>query len=66
MEERRNPSKAVLTVKETAREYHFPEHTLRTLIKQGIIPVIRSGNRSYVVPAKFEEYLAKGGEPYGE
>lgn len=64
MEEKIYPNKAVLTVKETAREYHFPEHTLRELIRKGAIPVIRSGNRAYVVPAKFEEYLAKGGEPY--
>lgn len=58
--------KTVMTIKEISREYHFPEYTLRTLIKKGAIPVIMSGNRAYVVPAKFEEYLAKGGEPYGE
>lgn len=56
----------VLTIKQAAGEFCFPEVALRTLIKEGKIPVIQVGNRVYITRKVFEEYLAKGGEPYGE
>ncbi len=56
--------KAALTIKETAREYGFPEYAIRTLVKRGAFPVIQVGNRCYITRAKFEEYLEKGGEFY--
>ena len=56
--------KAALTIKETAREYQFPEYAIRTLVKRGAFPVIQVGNRVYITRAKFEEYLEKGGERY--
>lgn len=54
-------SKTIMTIKETAREYSFPEHGLRGLVKRGELPVIRCGNRSYITRAVFEEFLMKGG-----
>ncbi len=56
--------KAALTIKETAKEYNFPEYAIRTLVKRGAFPVIQVGNRCYITRAKFEEYLEKGGELY--
>lgn len=56
--------KAALTIKETAREYNFPEFAIRTLVKRGGFPVIQVCNRCYITRAKFEEYLQKGGEKY--
>ena len=56
--------KAALTIKETAREYGFPEYAIRTLVKRGAFPVIQVGNRCYITRAKFEEYLERGGELY--
>lgn len=59
-----NTGKAIMTIKETAKEYGFPEYGLRGLVKRGAIPVIRCGNRAYITRTVFEDYLAKGGEQY--
>lgn len=56
--------KAALTIKETAKAYHFPEFAIRTLVKRGAFPVVQVGNRCYIVRSVFEEYLKKGGETY--
>ena len=56
--------KTALTIKETAKEYHFPEFAIRTLVKRGAFPVIQVGNRCYIVRGVFEEYLKTGGEKY--
>lgn len=56
--------KPALTIKETAREFNFPEFAIRTLVKRGAFPVIQVGNRCYITRDVFEEYLKKGGEPY--
>ena len=61
MEEKK---KAVLTIKELAKEFGFPEFGIRGLIKRGAFPVIKCGNRCYVVRDVFEEYLRSGGELY--
>ena len=56
--------KPALTIKETAREFQFPEFAIRTLVKRGDIPVIQVGNRCYIVRDVFSEYLRKGGAAY--
>ncbi len=56
--------KRILTIKETAKLYGFPEYTLRRLIRENRIPCIRSGNRAYINPRVFEAFLEKGGELY--
>ena len=56
--------KTALTVKETAKEYNFPENAIRTLIKRGAFPVVQVGNRCYIVRSVFESYLQTGGELY--
>lgn len=56
--------KKILTIKEAAREYGFPEFGLRGIIKKGRIPVIQCGSRCYITRAVFEAYLEKGGEVY--
>ncbi|MCD8237795.1 MAG: helix-turn-helix domain-containing protein [Clostridiales bacterium] len=58
--------KSVLTVHEAAMEYGFPECGLRTIIKEGRIPIIKIGNRAYVTRKALDEFLAKGGAPYAE
>lgn len=55
---------SAMTIKETARKYSFPEFAIRTLVKRGAFPVIQVGNRSYIVPHIFEEYLETGGAIY--
>lgn len=57
-------SRPIMTIKETAREYGFPEYALRSLVKSGAFPVIQSGKRSYIVRERFEEYLKTGGNAY--
>ncbi|MDY6086605.1 MAG: helix-turn-helix domain-containing protein [Succiniclasticum sp.] len=57
-------NKPALTIKETAKEYQFPEYAVRTLVKRGAFPVIQVGNRCYIMRSVFEEYLQKGGEAY--
>ena len=56
--------KSVLTVHEAAMEYGFPECGLRTIIKEGRIPIIQIGNRAYVTRKTMEEFLKQGGTPY--
>jgi hypothetical protein len=56
--------KTVLTIKQTAAAYSFPEFGLRTLIKCGAFPVIKCGTRVYIVKQVFEEYLKTGGMIY--
>ncbi|EHL69846.1 MerR family transcriptional regulator [Cloacibacillus evryensis] len=59
MEERK-----ALTIKETAKEFSFPEFAIRTLVKRGAFPVVQVGNRCYIVRDVFAEYLKTGGEKY--
>lgn len=56
--------KPALTIKETAREFLFPEYAIRTLVKRGAFPVIQVGNRCYIARGIFAEYLQKGGRKY--
>lgn len=56
--------KPALTIKETAKEFQFPEYAIRTLVKRGAFPVIQVGNRCYITREIFAEYLQKGGETY--
>lgn len=37
-----------MTIKETAKEFQFPEYAIRTLVKRGAFPVIQVGNRCYI------------------
>ena len=56
--------KTALTIKETAREYRFPEYAIRTLVKRGVFPVIQVGTRCYITRETFENYLKSGGALY--
>ena len=56
--------KTVLTIKETAKEFNFPEYAIRTLVKRGAFPVIQAGSRCYIMKHVFESYLQTGGEQY--
>jgi hypothetical protein len=56
--------KPAMTIKETAREFQFPEFAIRSLVKRGAFPVIQVGNRVYIVREVFAEYLKKGGTTY--
>ena len=56
--------KPAMTIKETAREFKFPEFAIRSLVKRGAFPVIQVGNRVYIVREVFAEYLKKGGTTY--
>lgn len=55
-------AKTIMTIRQAAQEYGFPEFGLRNLIKRGAIPAIRCGNRCYITRTVFEEFLKKGGE----
>lgn len=57
-------NKPALTIKETAKEFQFPEYAIRTLVKRRAFPVIQTGNRVYICRDVFTEYLQKGGELY--
>ena len=54
----------ILTIKQAAKTYGFPEFGLRTLVKRGAFPVIRCGNRCYITRTVLEAYIEKGGETY--
>jgi len=54
----------ILTIREAAKEYGFPEYGLRGLVKTGKFPVIKCGNRHYITRTAFEDYLKTGGEKY--
>ncbi len=56
--------KPAMTIKETAREFQFPEFAIRSLVKRGAFPVIQVGNRVYIVREVFAEYLKEGGTKY--
>lgn len=56
--------KPALTIKETAKEFQFPEYAIRTLVKRGAFPVIQVGNRCYITREIFADYLKKGGETF--
>lgn len=56
--------KPALTIKETAKEFQFPEYAIRTLVKRGAFPVIQVGNRCYITREIFADYLKKGGKLY--
>ena len=56
--------KRALTIKETAKEFSFPEFAIRTLVKRGAFPVVQVGNRCYIVRDIFAEYLKTGGARY--
>ena len=56
--------KIILTIKEAAKEYAFPEYGLRGLIKTGVFPVIRCGTRCYITRKVLETYIESGGEYY--
>ena len=57
-------NKPALTIKETAREFQFPEYAIRTLVRRGAFPVIQVGNRCYITREIFADYLKKGGETF--
>ena len=52
--------KSLLTIKQAAREYDFPEYGLRNKVKAGAFAVIKCGNRVYINRQVFEDYLLKG------
>lgn len=56
--------KPALTIKETAKEFQFPEFAIRTLVKRGAFPVIQVGNRCYIMREIFADYLKTGGAIY--
>jgi hypothetical protein len=56
--------KPVLTIKETSREFNFPEYAIRTLVKRQAFPVIQVGNRCYICRDVFQNYLESGGALY--
>ena len=60
----RMEQKPALTIRETAKEYNFPEYAIRTLVKRGAFPVIQVGSRCYITREAFAEYLKKGGARY--
>lgn len=57
-------NKTALTIRETAKEFNFPEYAIRTLIKRGAFPVIQVGKRCYLTREIFTEYLETGGEKF--
>lgn len=59
-----NTNTATLTIKEAAREFNFPEHAIRNLIKRQTFPVVQVGNRCYILRHVFNEYLQSGGAVY--
>lgn len=56
--------KPALTIKETAKEFQFPEFAIRTLVKRGAFPVIQVGSRVYIIREVIADYLQKGGAAY--
>ena len=56
----RQTGRQVLTIRETAARYGYPEFAIRRLIKEGKLPVYKAGTRNYLTPAVFEKYLAEG------
>lgn len=56
--------KPALTIKETAKEFQFPEFAIRRLVKNGAFPVIQVGNRVYIAREIFTQFLKEGGTAY--
>ena len=56
----------ILTVRQAAAQYGFPEYGLRGLIKRKAFPVIQCGNRCYITRSVLEAYIEKGGELYAK
>ena len=56
--------KSVLSIHQASEEYGFPECGLRTIIKEGRIPVFKIRNRVYVTRKTMEEFLEQGGARY--
>ena len=56
--------KPAMTIKETAKEFQFPEFAIRSLVKRGAFPVIQVGNRVYIVREVFAEYLKEWAAKY--
>ena len=54
----------MLTIRQAAQMFGYPEFGLRGLVKRGAFPVIRCGNRCYIVRAILEAYLEKEGVRY--
>ncbi len=52
----------ILTIREIAQEFHFPEFAVRTLVKRKAFPVIRVGTRTYITREIFESFVKSGGE----
>lgn len=57
-------NRPVLTIKETAKEFQFPEFAIRRLVKNGAFPVIQVGNRVYITREVFAQFLKEGGTAY--
>jgi hypothetical protein len=55
-----------LTINEAARAFNCPAYMIRTQAKKGEFPVIKVGNRIYIVRAVFEDYLRNGGKRLNE
>lgn len=55
---------APLTIRQAAKEYGFPEHAIRNLVKRGEFPIVQTGNRVYIMPHVIEQYLQTGGAVY--
>ncbi len=61
-EEFQMEQKLILTIRETAKEFNFPEFAVRTLVKRKAFPVIRVGTRTYITREIFENFVRSGGE----
>ena len=46
---------APLTIRQAAKEYGFPEHAVRSLVKRGEFPIVQTGNRVYILRHVFEQ-----------
>ena len=55
---------APLTIRQAAKEYGFPEHAVRILVKRGECPIVQTGNRVYIMRHVFDQYLQTGGAVY--
>lgn len=55
---------APLTIRQAAKEYGFPEHAIRILVKRGEFPIVQTGNRVYIMRHVFDQYLQTGGAVY--
>jgi hypothetical protein len=56
--------KSILTINEISKAFDVPAHMVRTSVKNGCFPILKSGSRVYIVPEVFENYLKSGGAIY--